>query len=200
MENWEVNAFRANPIIGWQHNVYGGGMCTDPDPDQIIGRGDVQIDNGEMFVDITFEEADNNPLAEKIFRKVKKGILNAVSVGFREIGEGRQGDEERGESPDVYYFNGQELLEISVVSIPSNKNALVKSLRSQTASALNYIYKELGGKYKFSDIENMRVRDVMDLIEGKEVRDFEKDLTETPGKVVKVKKVYEVKRITNRPL
>ena len=54
MDNWEVNAFRANPIIGWQHNVYGDNLCGDADPDQIIGRGDVRIENREMLVDIPF--------------------------------------------------------------------------------------------------------------------------------------------------
>jgi HK97 family phage prohead protease len=166
MDNWEVNAFRANPIIGWQHNVYGANICGEADPDQIIGKGDVRIEDQEMLVDITFESAENNPLAEKIFRKVLAGILNAVSVGFIELGEGAQGDTERGQDPSVYYFGGQELLEVSVVSIPSNKNALVKSLRSQSYDALKFVYQELGGKKRMSEIEEMTVREILDLMEG----------------------------------
>lgn len=168
MDNWDLDGFRGNPIIGWQHNIYGDNMCSDPDPDQIIGKGILLMEDKQLFVDIVFEDKENNPLAEKVFRKVVAGILNAVSIGFIEIGNGRtETNEENG--IETYYFSGQELLEISVVSIPSNKNALRKSLRGQTASALEYIYRELGGKFRFSEIESMKVRDVMDMIEGKEV-------------------------------
>jgi HK97 family phage prohead protease len=187
MDNWDLEGFKGNPIVGWQHNVYGDTMCGDPDPDQILGRAGVRLENREMLADITFEDKENNPLAEKIFNKVKSGILNAVSIGFLETGEGRMGNFEDGENPEVYYFEGQELIEISVVSIPSNKNALRKSLRSQTASALQYIYKELGGKIKFSEIEEMRVRDIMDLIEGKEPEEKTHPIGEFNARFVKMK-------------
>lgn len=166
-EKWDVGNYNLNPILGWQHNVYGSGMCSDPDPDQIIGKGRIYFEDRKMMLDATFEDAENNPLAEKVFRKVVNGILNAVSVGF--IGHGRRmGVEEYGENPDTEYFERQELLEVSVVSIPSNRNAVKKALRSQTYDALRFIYKELGGKYRFSDIEEMRVKDIIELLEGDE--------------------------------
>jgi HK97 family phage prohead protease len=180
MDNWDLESFRGNPIIGWQHNVYGGSMCSDPDPDQIIGKGALVMEDRKLFIDITFEDAENNALAEKIFRKVAAGILNAVSVGFIETGEGRMGDEKRGQNPEVYYFESQELLEVSVVSIPSNKNALKKSLRSQTYDALKYIYRELGGKFRFSEIEDMKVKDVISMMESDD--EPERSITE-PVKV-----------------
>ena len=164
-DKWVLDHFNANPIIGWQHNVYGGGMCSDPDPDQIIGKGRAYIEGNQLLVDITFEDGENNPLAEKVFNKVKNGILNAGSVGFLGHGE-RMGVEEHGENPDVIYFESQELIEFSVVSIPSNKNALKKALRSQTYDALKFIYKELGGKFRFSEIEEMKVKDVISMMEG----------------------------------
>ena len=43
------------------------------------------------------------------------------------------GDKERGEDPSVYYYNGQELLEVSVVNIPSNANALKRSIEEERA-------------------------------------------------------------------
>lgn len=186
MDNWDLEGFRGNPIIGWQHNIYGDGMCGDPSPDQIIGKGILLLEDKQLFVDIVFEDAENNPLAEKIFRKVISGILSAVSIGFIELEKGRTEINEETEV-ETYYFAGQELLEISIVSIPSNKNALRKALRSQTASALQYIYKELGGKLKFSEIEDMRVRDVMDMIEGKEEKPIESNIGEFNKRFIKMK-------------
>jgi len=54
-----------------------------------------------------------------------------VSVGFRATKKGHMGDEERGEDPKVYYYAGQELLEVSVVNIPSNANALKRALEEE---------------------------------------------------------------------
>ena len=184
--NWEIEAFNANPIIGWQHNVYGDAMCGDPSPDSIIGKGFAYIIDNKLMVDITFEKAENNPLAEKVFNKIKDGILNAVSVGFVEMTEGKMGQLDLDQDPNVYYFDKVELLEVSVVSIPSNKNALRKELRSQTYDALKYIYKQLGEDYRMSDIEQMKVRDVMDLIEGKKPK--------TKEVKTEIKKIYRVKK------
>jgi len=39
MEGWDLTNFKSNPIIGYQHNVYGAGMCEPADsPDQIIAK------------------------------------------------------------------------------------------------------------------------------------------------------------------
>lgn len=163
-ENWKLDNFRLNPIIGYQHNVYGGDLCNAPDPDDVVGKArNIYVENGELIVDIEFDQ--ENEKARKIESKVKRGFLNSVSVGFYEVGTAREGDEKRGEDPNLMYFEGQELLEISIVNIPSNPKAVKKSLRSQTFDALRYIYRELGGNYKLSEIEEMKVRDILTLLE-----------------------------------
>lgn len=162
---WKLDNFNANPIIGYQHNLYGD-MCNAPDPDDVIGKGRAYVDNGELLVDIVFDE--KNEKAVKIQDKVDRGFLNTVSVGFIEEGDGHRGDKKAGEDPELYYFESQELLEISVVNIPSNPNAKKKEFRSQTYDALKYIYRELGGNYRMSDIEQMKVGDILDLLDGKQ--------------------------------
>ena len=82
------------------------------------------------MVDITFEPKEINELAEKIYQKILFGSLRAVSVGFLPIGKGRFGE---GADSETYYFAGQELLEVSVVNIPANPNALRKSLEDESA-------------------------------------------------------------------
>jgi HK97 family phage prohead protease len=166
VNGWELENFRINPIIGYQHNLYGD-MCNAPDPDDVIGRAlDVWVKDGELLVDVVFDQ--ENEKARKIESKVERGFLNTVSVGFIRLGEARKGDKKKGEDPETYYYDGQELVEVSVVNIPSNPKAAKKSFRSQTFDALKYIYRELGGNFRLSEIEDMKVRDILDLLDGKE--------------------------------
>jgi len=67
-KNWNLDNFNANPIIGYQHNVYGEG--SSPNPDDQLGFGRAYVEGKELLIDITFEPEDINPLAEKIFKKI----------------------------------------------------------------------------------------------------------------------------------
>jgi len=181
MENWQLDNYRKNPVVGYMHNLYGD-MCNGPDPDQIIGKDislAVNIEEGVkgLFGRAELESADVNPLAEKIFRKILFGSLRSVSVGFLEIGHGQWGKDSEAEGADneTYFFSGQELLEYSFVNIPSNPDAgkrhlmRMQSLRDNASAALTYAYRELGGELRFSQIEQLRVKDVLDLLEGKDL-------------------------------
>lgn len=132
-DGWDLRRFNSNGIIGYQHKVYGGWDDTE-NPDNIIGKGHAYIEEKDgkkrLMVDIEFEPAEINPLAEKIYQKLLFGSLKAVSVGFLPIGKGAfgKGDEAIGEKNETYYYAGQELLEVSVVNIPANPNALKKGL------------------------------------------------------------------------
>lgn len=126
-DNWDLRRFNANGIIGYQHKVYGGWDDTD-NPDNVIGKGVAYVEDKKLMVDITFEPADINPLAEKIYQKIMFGSLRAVSVGFLPVGRGKFGE---GADAETYYFAGQELLEVSVVNIPANPNALKKCMEAE---------------------------------------------------------------------
>ena len=121
-------------IVGYMHDVYGDSWTKSADPDDIIGKGSAFVEDDTLIVRITFEPKELNERADKIFRKIQFGSLHAVSVGFRATAKGHKGDESRGEDPDVYYYGGQELLEVSVVNIPSNANALKRSLEEERAT------------------------------------------------------------------
>lgn len=132
VNGWKLDRFNSNGIIGYQHKVYGGWDDTD-NPDNVIGKGYAYVQDGKLMVDVEFEPAEINELAEKIFKKLQFGSLKAVSVGFLPIGRGQWGKDEEsldGKNP-TYYYAGQELLEVSVVNIPSNPNALRKGLELQ---------------------------------------------------------------------
>jgi len=170
-ENWKLDRFNGNGIVGYMHNVYGGDLCNAPDPDDVIGAARSWVEDGQLVGELTFETKEVNPKAEKIFRKILAGTLKAVSVGFLPTGEGSwgEGDEsQRGINP-TYYYEGQELLEISVVNIPSNPDALRRSARNQTANAIAYVHRQLNEKktYSFADVEAMTVGEVIRLLDGK---------------------------------
>ena len=134
VDKWDLARFASNGIVGYMHDVYGESWTKSADPDDVIGKGEAFVEEDKLIVRITFEPKDLNERADKIFRKIQFGSLHAVSVGFRPTKKGHMGDEERGEDPKVYYYAGQELLEVSVVNIPSNVNALKRSMEEEEAA------------------------------------------------------------------
>jgi hypothetical protein len=190
-DNWNLAGFRANPIVGYMHNVYGNG-CSDPDPSDVIGKGlnaRTDIVNGSRCLvdEGFFEPRDLNLKADSIYRKLMLGTLRACSVGFSDFGKGRfgTGEEAEGKSNETYYFEGQELYEWSVVSVPGNPGAGKRDMqlmRDNTYSALMYVSRELGKKFSLSQISQLRVCDVLDLLAGKDLEIRETD----PDKVRKM--------------
>lgn len=120
MDGWDLERYQQNPIVLYHHDSYSS------NPDVIIGTSEVRIEADQMIARVTFEEADSNPLAEKVYQKVKNGILRMASIGAR-IMDYRWGVFEDGENPDVIYFTRQQLLEWSIVPIGSNPEALTRS-------------------------------------------------------------------------
>jgi HK97 family phage prohead protease len=122
-DGWDLSRFEKNPIIGYNHQIYGS--WKPEDVDFVIGKGKAYVEDKQLLVDITFEPASINELAEKVYQKVLFGSINSVSVGFIPI-KGHWSDKE-GEGPreknETYFYNQMQLLEISVVNIPANGNA-----------------------------------------------------------------------------
>lgn len=145
---WNIDSYNKNGIVGYQHKVYGG----DPNPDLILGRGEAFVEDGKLIGRVTFEPAEINPLAEKIFQKILHGTLKATSVGFHEIERGKWGEKDEavnGKTP-TYYFGSVELLEFSIVNIPSNPNALRRKIDEAETDAkireCNEEIERLGGQ------------------------------------------------------
>ena len=170
-DNWQLEAFNANPIIGYQHNVYGDNMCLAPNPDDVLGKGKAFVDThyGKKVVvsTVQFEPKELNPLAEKIFRKVLFGSLNAASVGIIPTGKIKTQYEknQQGEVVDqTNYWPGQELLEWSIVNIPANPEAVRRSIKNHTLGALEYVGRILQD-YSIKDLRQMKVQEILDAIE-----------------------------------
>lgn len=172
MNNWKLDNFNNNPIVGYQHNVYGDNWCLAPNPDDVLGPGRAWLDTVDgqrvLMGSVVFETADINPLAEKIFRKVLNGTLRSTSVGFMEFGQGKYGEKDmaKGQPEETYFFEGQELLEFSIVNIPSNPAARARSVQNHSNAALAFIARALP-QLSIDEIKRMRVHEIIELVEGK---------------------------------
>ena len=129
VDKWDLSRYAKNGVVGYQHDIY----YTD-DPDNVIGRGEAFVEGDALVIRIFFEPADINRKAEKVYQKVLFGSINAVSVGVQATAPGHWGQERDGEDPDVYYYNGQQLLEVSVVNVPSNPEAVKRSAAEELAA------------------------------------------------------------------
>ena len=169
---WDLAAFKNNPIAGWGHDVYGNWRA--PDPDNIIGTWNVWTEGKELVGDLTFEDAETNPKAEKLFKKVTSGTLNSVSVGFMPS-EQHEGVEEDGEERGVVYYDKVELAEVSLVPIPSNKNARKKALENGDIPELieELIGEALGDEYN----EKLTLKGLFAILRGDETEKIEKEET-----------------------
>jgi hypothetical protein len=127
-DGWLLDRYQTNPIVCYNHN--------HRDADSVIGTSEVFIENGFVIGRVRFEDAENNPLAEKIFNKVKNRIIRGASISA-EILDGRYGLEDLNEDPDVLYFTQQRLREWSIVALNSNPDALARNTND-----LNEIRKE----------------------------------------------------------
>ena len=109
---WELDDYLRNPVLLFAHN-------QEAPP---IGRTTRIETRGPLLVgDTEFASAEDYPFADTIFRLVKGGFLNAVSVSWFPLDFKPAKDRARPEGID---FLRQKLLEISVVPVPANPAAL----------------------------------------------------------------------------
>ena len=163
VDKWDLDRFNKNGLVTYQHQYYSG------DPDSVIGRGEARVEGKKLVVRVTFEPAELNPRAEKVFRKLLAGTLNGVSVSFsptsRTVGHWGEGRESRDGEKPTFYFDGQELLEVAVVTIPSNKNATRRGFEEERT---------------YTEIENMTIGEAMRLMNELPVEQPEDSTTGQP--------------------
>jgi hypothetical protein len=143
----DFQRYNANPIVAYGHRTF------SDDPDMILGTSEVFQEGNLTVGRVFFEDAETNPTAEKVWRKVLAGTLRMASVGARVL-EWRYGDETKGEDKNVLYFTRWELLEWSIVPIGSNPDALkreaqtIEEIRSEMIKKIPVIEPENVSYYK----------------------------------------------------
>ena len=182
VKGWKLDNYNRNPIVGYQHNVYGD-MFGGSNPDEVIGKSSVFVEGGNLIGRVTFEPPELNPLAEKIFQKVKFGTLSTASVGFAPIGETKwgKGDEGKNGKNPTQYYQEQELVEWSIVNIPSNPSATKREFAEQNERMLCHIEKALDGKFNRDEIMKMTVKGLMNVLSGEGVEQDDTERTISEG-------------------
>ena len=106
---WDFANFKKNPVILWAHDYYNPpiGICTE-----------IKTEGEQTVATVKFAPESANPFAANVAALVKEGYINATSVGYIEHDDGTN-----------------ELLEISVVPVPANAQAL--SVREAEKMGLN---------------------------------------------------------------
>jgi HK97 family phage prohead protease len=120
---WQLDNFVRNPVVLWAHRA------DEPPIGKVIdlGRDDRRLHAAIQFLPSEGYGAASD-VAEMIYKMVADGYLSATSVGFRPLKWDFSEDEARG--GDDWFpgidFHEQELVELSVVPVPSNPDALIE--------------------------------------------------------------------------
>lgn len=104
-EGIDTSAFERNPVMLYMHNRDGN----------VIGRWEnIRKDGKRLLGDAVFD--DSTELAATVKKQVEKGFLRSVSIGIEQIAT----EELNG----VQTIVKSRLIEVSIVDIPSNENAV----------------------------------------------------------------------------
>jgi hypothetical protein len=115
---WQLDNYRANPVVLLGHDD------STPPIARTVEIGPV---GSLLLATAEFPDADVYPLGDTIYRMLKGGFMNAASVGWLPLEWKAANDRKR---PGGLDFSRQELLEWSVVSVPSLPSALVTARSS----------------------------------------------------------------------
>ena len=129
-QSWKLDNYRKNPVVLVDH---------DYQVESVVARGDVRVENGALILKVV--QWGSSPRAAQVKADVLSGFLSSVSVGFR---PGRSVSRASLDKESPYYAEDygfvhydNELLEVSIVAVPANPEALaVRSAPSIDLAAL----------------------------------------------------------------
>jgi len=176
-QNFELENFKKNPVVLDSHRY--------DSIERIIGRIDnIQVAEGKLQGTIVF--AVDNPLGALAAKLAEKGFLNATSIGFIPKDFDGMGNPTR-----------SELLEVSIVGVPANAEALFK-----TEKNLEEKKEEEKKAKELKETKEKEEKDLKDKIdkeakekeekEAKEKEELEKKAKEEVKEVDQVKIIKDV--------
>jgi len=146
---WDLKNFKKNPVIMFAHDYR-----TLP-----IGRATkIGVREGKLVNNVEFPPEGTYEFADIVERLVGAGFLKTESVGFMpkkwEDGDG-------GEKTPRRTYTKQELLEISIVPVPSNPNALMNAVKEGVITTKQLqVITEPDNSYDDSDTETKKPKEI----------------------------------------
>ena len=114
-QGWRLDAYRRNPVFLWAHDY------TRP----VIGRAlSVWTEPGQLLARMDFAPTD---FAREVAALYRSGYQQGVSVGFKPLRYEERRQDRTGAFLGIRFLE-QELLEVSAVPVPANRNALRRGL------------------------------------------------------------------------
>jgi len=179
-EGINLDEYRKNPVILWMHNHFS----------PIAKAEDVAVKNGQLEALIQFPPEGVDMESDRVYGLIKAGVLNATSIGFIP-GEWTAMDPERPYGGRKYLTS--EMYEFSIVSVGSNRDALVierdhkGALTSEEQSELARFNVALIEEQKRSKETERQLQEVKDTLG--EIQDAQKNKEE----VERRKRIAEAK-------
>ena len=142
---WVLDKYRLNPVVLWAHHA------GDPP----IGKAlEITPQAGRLVADVEFPQADVYEFADTVYKLCQGGFLSATSVGFLPIksqpGKGNVSKE----------YTSQELLEFSIVPVPSNPEALIHAREAGLITTKDLKVLRRDAKGLLEDIANAPIVDL----------------------------------------
>lgn len=120
---WRLAEYRQNPVLLWAHDY------TRP----VIGRARaVWGEPGLLLARLEFAPTD---FAREVAALYRRGYQQGVSVGFKPLRYEERRQEGTGALLGIRFLE-QELLEVSAVPVPANRQALRREVRAGVASGM----------------------------------------------------------------
>lgn len=132
-QGWRLDRYNANPVILLQHSSW-----SLPIGKATSAKVEALADGAPGLV-VEFMLDPDDEEAMKVGRKLAGGFLNAVSVGFRSHKQTPRStlpETDPRYSGRGYILADNELLELSVVTIPANQDAVAQRAAPDLLSAL----------------------------------------------------------------
>lgn len=139
LEGMNLERFRKNPVMLFNHNT-----------DQPIGRWvNLRLEDGRLLAEADIDEDDE--LGKRIARKIARGYLRGCSVGIhiRSIESGSGGT----------IATETELLEASIVAVPSDTNAIALYDEADQPTTLEAVKLKFNPKQKKQMNEQVELTD-----------------------------------------
>jgi HK97 family phage prohead protease len=148
MDGWEFGNFMRNPVILDTHRY--------ESIEDIVGRavGEPRREGSGWVVDIEFAPTERGKTAKEL---VERGMLNAVSVGFRSMQRRKVGS--------AIHHVKKELLEVSLVAIPANPTALRVKMNDgeePQEAGMDQMEDDKGGHDKEPRVKNEQMMELRD--------------------------------------